>query len=502
MTIRQIRTSAGMRYQLSTTDCGVRRRCNFDNLPDALRQQAACIEREGDSIARRENAAPAASQTHGLTIAELFATWLRHCDGTGKHSKSYKETRRYLIAPMLQFCTEHGVVLVDQISKSVFDQYVLWRKEQGVSVSTVHHDFVVLHAAIEHAVSRDLLDVNRLRGYWKGTRIVTKTIEAPSPAELKAVMEALGPDARKLFWFLCTTGCRVSEACELQAEDVGADCIRFWRGVKGGNERHAPRPAFPFDLPIAGHAFTLRGNPWKRENVLHTLWKACRLAGVKRFCVHALRHANATYSIANGEDVYSVMARCGWQSFSVMQRYVAVARRYQNCGEFVPRWIGGFFLFLALEMALKTPHQRSSIWFARRCACFGSKKSLVRIQSPRPRCKARHCYAGTWRVCCSQIPCRAVTKLRRALTKSKGVKEQRGRLSIDIFCRLWCRDCIVAARVAGGFFLPQSSAPLAGSPPLAGLSKPAPSRRPQLQGRGRKAGGKHLLTRSTRGKEQ
>jgi len=68
----------------------------------------------------------------------------------------------------------------------------------------------------------------------------------------------------------------------------------------------------------SGLVFTLRGRLWRRDTVRHTIWRACARAGVQRFGPHALRHANATYSLAQGENLYSIMARCGWRSFSVM----------------------------------------------------------------------------------------------------------------------------------------------------------------------------------------
>jgi len=344
MTLTQTQGKRGAAWRLDTIERGRRVRRMFKSLTEAQGYlQAHDAGGQGHDKAARANAAQASAQPCAMSIATLFKKWLAHCDSLRKHSRQYQLVRGCYINSMHTFFTERGITEVDQITRGLFDEYIAWRTAAGASMSTVRKDYSIITAALSYGVTREHIARNPIAGYFRGVRVVEKSITVPMPDELRRVMAALPhEDTRRLFWFLCATGCRITEAIELQAADVAGDCIRFHRGCKGGYERHAPAPAFPFEIPSAGLVFTLHGNPWRRDTFMHTLWKACQRAGVARFSPHTLRHAHATYKLAGGEPVYNLMASCGWRSLSIVQRYVSISRRYQNAGEFIPRWVGVF----------------------------------------------------------------------------------------------------------------------------------------------------------------
>jgi len=337
MTLTKIAGARGIVWQFDDVVNGARIRRRFKSLTEAQ----AHIDKGGDTGVR-QIAAQASQQAAALPITEAVARWRAHCDSLRRHSASYRERIEFAMKPLLAHFADRPA---DTIDRAAFDEYVAVRTAAGVGLGTVKKEYCILAAALSWCAGRGIIARCGLAGYFRGVRVIEKTITVPQPDELQRVMAALPhEDARRLYWFLCATGCRITEAIELQADDIHADCIRFWRGCKGSYERHAPRPAFPFPLPVTGNVFTYAGHEWRRDVFMHMLWRACGLAGVTRFSPHTLRHAHATYKLAAGEPVYNLMSACGWRSLSIVQRYVSVSRRYQNCGEFMPRFLGLFLV--------------------------------------------------------------------------------------------------------------------------------------------------------------
>jgi len=329
-------TQHGSSWRLDNRAGGQRVRRMFKSLTEA---QEFISQGNGKPSPAIE--AQASQQPHALPIGEAVKRWRTHCNSLRRHSFNHKERIDYAVK---QLRAHFGDRPADTIGRADFDGYVAARTATGVSLGTVKKEYNVLAAALSWCVSRDIIARFALAGYFRGVRIIEKQITVPQPDDLARIMAALPADGRKLFWFLLSTGCRISEACAFDVSDIGADFIRFHRNCKGGYERTAPLPAFPYPLPIAGLAFSYAGREWRRNTFMHLLWRACGTAGVARISPHCTRHAHATFMLAKGEPVYNLMAACGWRSFSVMQRYVAISRRYQNCGAFPPQWVGLFLL--------------------------------------------------------------------------------------------------------------------------------------------------------------
>ena len=377
MTLSKVAGKRGITWRLDTYENGRRVRRMFKSLVEA--ESYIQNGRQGITIASSTNAAQAQSSARGgLSVAECIAQWQAHCKSLQKHSANYRERVMFAERALVK---HFGTRPADSIDKAAFDAYLAHRTAAGVSASTVKKEYCILVAALRWCASRGIVSACSLGGYWRGVRIVEKTISVPSPEELQRVHDALPhEDARRLFWFLCATGCRITEAIELMAEDIHSDCIHFHRGVKGGYERHAPRPEFPFALPSSGHVFKYEDHKWRRDVFMHMVWRACQRAGVPRFSPHTLRHAYATYLLASGEPLYNLMASCGWRSISMVQRYVSVARRYQNVGQFIPR----FSVVLVIVLGIKSRRKPARYCRKRGCAALSRQRLRVQVSSLAP----------------------------------------------------------------------------------------------------------------------
>ncbi|NLF40278.1 site-specific integrase [bacterium] len=327
MTIRP--THSG-KWRLDFRIAGRRFRETYAAHPAAL-ARAAQIEQGGPVERRKPVMAPAAPAE---PFRDAFARWQAVCAASGRHSPSYQarvELAGKALSPLLARAAT-------QITPAAFDAYLQARLAAGVCLATVAKEFRILSAALEWAASRGLAGGNPLRGYFRTIRVPAKAIRVPAPRDLAAVWIELGdPDARRLFTFLVQTGCRIGEAAALETGDVRDGTLRLERGVKGGRPRTIPRPPCLDALPDAGRVLTNHGRPWRSNSFLHMLHRACIRAGVPRFPAHALRHAHATYALANGETLYSVMQRCGWRSFGIVQRYVEIAEQHANSAMGDPR---------------------------------------------------------------------------------------------------------------------------------------------------------------------
>ena len=319
---------------------GIRRRHRekFDNVEQAA-ARAQAIEQGEYALLHRGRKAVVLQPPGGITVEDCITAWREAGDAQKRHSPAFRERIGHALKPLRAFMARHGIGMPGQWTRSMFDRYVQERTRDGVGLATVRKEYAVLCAAMSHAESRGMIEANPLRNFFRGLRVASHVPDVPSPQDLQKIMDALPcADARRLFYGLLVTGARITEAASLRGEDVSGTVIHFRRGVKFGFARVCVlRQALPFDVPARGHVFTYRGKPWLRSSFLHMVWRACRKAGVARISPHTCRHAHATYSQANGEPVYTVMARCGWRSFGIVQRYVSISERYRGVAEWLPR---------------------------------------------------------------------------------------------------------------------------------------------------------------------
>lgn len=279
-----------------------------------------------------------------LQLIPLLDRYCSHAMATGRRQPATAEREKYTRPRLHRLLDSLGIRTVSALTRRSFDSYVKARSEAGISLATIQRDTRTLFAALSHAESRGLIATHPLRGYWRGTRIVAHTPDVLTAPQLQSVFDSLRDDEeRRAFWFILATGLRSQEFSTLRQADVSNGILRVWRVQKGGYERSFKLPSLPFTLPSKDPDALLftthEGRPWRREFLCRAIKRACRSAGVPEIWTHTLRHAHATYSLAYGENVYQVMVRCGWRSFGMVQRYVAISARYViEGGNWLPDW--------------------------------------------------------------------------------------------------------------------------------------------------------------------
>ncbi len=159
-----------------------------------------------------------------------------------------------------------------------------------------------------------------------------------SKQEVKALIKAAPPKRDKLIvQFLYSSGCRVSEAVKLKAEDMNfKEKIAMVRGGKGNKDRtiilsqgwvkkakkyvDKKRTKTPFVFSKKN------GKHISADTVQRIVKAAAKRAGIqKRVTPHTLRHSYATHLLEAGENIRKIQELLGHNDLSTTQIYTKVS---------------------------------------------------------------------------------------------------------------------------------------------------------------------------------
>ena len=157
---------------------------------------------------------------------------------------------------------------------------------------------------------------------------------------LDQVMAELSPTMRSLFSICRYTGCRVSEARQLQADDLVNGCIVFRKTTtKGQQTRQVPmhselqRVLGESELPTTGYLFPGCGEcqghgeakrPISRQACDKALRIACDRLGYEGFSTHSFRRTALTRMSNAGVPLRVIQEISGHRSLQELQRYLEV----------------------------------------------------------------------------------------------------------------------------------------------------------------------------------
>ena len=151
--------------------------------------------------------------------------------------------------------------------------------------------------------------------------------------QVEEVLSDLSPSMRALFSICRYTGCRVSEARQLQAADVAGGYVVFRkRTTKGQQTRQvAMSPKLTavlasVELPTSGYLFPGRtgGKPVTRQACDLALRTACDRCGLKGYSTHSFRRTALTRLSNAGVPLRVVQEISGHRSLQELQRYLEV----------------------------------------------------------------------------------------------------------------------------------------------------------------------------------
>lgn len=137
---------------------------------------------------------------------------------------------------------------------------------------------------------------------------------------------------------LLDTGIRATEFCNLKYRDVDLRNLAIIVLGKGRKERQIPissrtaqslwsyfrtRPEMHVNSPAFASA---NGTPLKRDNLLKSIYRLGKRAGVQDPTLHRFRHTFAINFLRNGGDIYTLQRILGHSTLDMVKRYLAIAQ--------------------------------------------------------------------------------------------------------------------------------------------------------------------------------
>lgn len=189
----------------------------------------------------------------------------------------------------------------------------------------------------------------------EGVRVPTGVPKPLSLDEVEALLSTATGDSavelrdRALLEFLYATGARISEACELNLDDLDLSSRVVRLFGKGSKERVVPFGRVAEErlseyLGVGGRQslepqqwsrhsdrdavfLTNRGRRLNRQKAWHVVRDAGRRAGINReMSPHVLRHSCATHMLEHGADLRIVQEMLGHATISTTQIYTKVSQ--------------------------------------------------------------------------------------------------------------------------------------------------------------------------------
>ena len=227
-------------------------------------------------------------------------------------------------------------------------------QNSGEAVASTARRLAAVRMLHGYLVSEDVRDSNP-GAHVEGVKVAAGVPKPLSMDEVEALLASVTGESsvdlrdRALLEFLYATGARISEACDLNLDDLdlSSRVVRlFGKGSKervvpfgriaeqhlraylsmGG--RHSLVPDTWFRAADKEAVFlTNRGRRLNRQKAWNIVRDAGRLAGINReLSPHVLRHSCATHMLEHGADLRIVQEMLGHATISTTQIYTKVSQ--------------------------------------------------------------------------------------------------------------------------------------------------------------------------------
>jgi integrase len=297
------------RFTVTWREDGKQRGATFSTKAEA--KQAKARAEAGVAVVQRQIAVFKIG-TAGPTVGEYSSIFL------AEHSYSEQGFRFAKLALDNYILPRFGSKHMSQITGSDIRSFYreLEKSKSGAMIRKIRS---VGSSMWQDAAEQDYVSGNP----WLGHRIKSHVAKAKgimSVDEYRQIRDMISPEYKLLIQTLAETGLRWSEAMRLQGSDIIGETLHV-RQSKSGKARSVRvsqelAEALRANLPFRNSV----GKPV--DYATFRRWHWLPVTEGMGYTVHDLRHAHASWLLANGADLVSVRDRLGHSSIAITSRYL------------------------------------------------------------------------------------------------------------------------------------------------------------------------------------
>jgi integrase len=221
-----------------------------------------------------------------------------------------------------------GLTPLRDIDQGFVDRLAAEMKPDGKPATRIRQIYTPISAVMNFVAPKLCDPVKFVKPQGAGKRVDYLT-----PGEAETLLGFLPAHLARLVTFYLATGCRASEALNLEWRDVslGGERVVFWdtkeRYPRGVTLQRRARQNLP-TRPDKNEFVWLgsRGEPWHAYDAVNlALRRACADNGFRHVSCHLFRHTWATWAYAVTRDLTFLMDQGGWRSPTMVLRYAHAA---------------------------------------------------------------------------------------------------------------------------------------------------------------------------------
>jgi integrase/recombinase XerD len=290
-----------------------------------------------------------------LDLEDAKEDYLQHLKVERNLSANTLEAYANDLLQLLEHLAERGIATTAQVTPPALLSFLQALTGRGLSSRSQARRWVAVRGLFRWLRVEGTIDVDPTQGI-RMPKSGTKLPELLSRGEIEALLAAPGVDTplglrdTALLEFMYATGCRVSEACDLELDALHLDQGLVILTGKGNKQRMVPlgdcalvallayleqgRPALIDKARGATRRNTWvflnhRGGRLSRQGWFQRLREHATTAGITRdISPHKLRHSFATHLIEGGADLRAVQTLLGHADISTTQVYTHLSQAH------------------------------------------------------------------------------------------------------------------------------------------------------------------------------
>lgn len=290
-----------------------------------------------------------------LALEDAVEDYLQHLKVERNLASNSIEAYANDLRQLLDHLSSVGAETTSDVSPPVLLGFLQALTKRGLSARSQARRWVAVRGLFRWLRIEHLIDVDPTQGI-RMPKAGAKLPELLSRAEIDALLAAPGVDTplglrdTALLEFMYATGCRVSEACDLQLDALHLDQGLVVLTGKGSKQRMVPLGDCALVALLAYiesgrpelierargkarrdmHVFlNARGGRLSRQGWFGRLREHAVTAGIVRpISPHKLRHSFATHLIEGGADLRAVQTLLGHADISTTQVYTHLSQSH------------------------------------------------------------------------------------------------------------------------------------------------------------------------------